>query len=372
MHPVLVPTHLCILPTPLIAARFYFQSYLFPTLCRSAIHCHRYLQHLPKGPITLRKDITMVKALPQAPVAPASPPPAMQDGAGQTAADQGHDGRPVVQQKQTIDTQEITRRDVHTASSVTAQRRVPIDSAKEQTAGNQPAIQRVTSKEGPQSISPRSQTTNRSKPVLVRGPSNKPDMKKKHQPNDKSTSPKLPPIESFSFQDILVSIGPEADSSIDAIAEICGRSKMSLAAEHSSHRPPHGQLATTGSSPDNFFLPARLEPVAEMSSHRPHTRSMSKSLALATGSAHNGDRLPGNPTAATSCVTSHTHTTMSSHGNIENTSTTASGSLLPQILAWLRRSGSATTSDQPSASGQDAGAVRAMHRLLNDTTEAQS
>lgn len=57
MHPVLVPTHLCILPTPLIAARFYFQSYLFPKLCRSAIYCHRYLQHLSKRPITLRKDI---------------------------------------------------------------------------------------------------------------------------------------------------------------------------------------------------------------------------------------------------------------------------------------------------------------------------
>lgn len=313
----------------------------------------------------------MVKALPQAPVAPASPLPAMQDGAGQTAAHRGQDGRAVTQQKRIIDTQEITRRDVHTASSVNAQRRLPKSSAKEQTPVNQPAVRRVRSEEAPPSTLPGSQTTNSSKPVLVRGPSTKPDMKKKQQPVDKSTSPRLPPVESFSFPDILASIGPEADSSIDAIAEICGRSKMSLAAEHSSHRPPQGQLATRGSSPDNFFLPARLEPVAEMGSHRPHTRSMSKGLALATGSAQNGDGLPSNPTAATSCVTSHAHTAMSSHGNNESTSTTTSGSLLPQILAWLRRSGSATTSEQPSASGPDAGAAGAMHRLLSDTSEAQ-
>lgn len=36
MQPILVTTHLCILRDPLIAARFYFQYYFFPKLCRSA------------------------------------------------------------------------------------------------------------------------------------------------------------------------------------------------------------------------------------------------------------------------------------------------------------------------------------------------
>lgn len=314
----------------------------------------------------------MVKAPPQANVADAAASPsAMQHGAGQRVADQGQDGNVVGQRKPTTAAQEITRRDVHTASSINAQRRLPKIEAKEQSPGHQPAIRCVKSKEAPQNSLPKSQTTASSKPVLVRGPSTKPDMKKKTQPIRKSTSPKLPPVESFSFQDILGSIGPEANASIDAIAEICGRSKMSLAAEHSSHRPPQGHLATTGSSPDSLFLPARLEPVAETSSNRPHTRSVSKSLALATGSAHNVDGLPGNPTAATSNVTSHTHTSTSGHGKGEGTSTTASASLLPQVLAWLRRSGSTTINEQTSASGQDAGAVSAMHRLLNDTSEAQ-
>ena len=320
----------------------------------------------------------MVKAPPQAPVAdaPASPP-AMQDVAGHRPAGHAQDRNVVSQQKPATAAQEITRRDVHTASSINAQRRLAKSGAKGDPLVHPPAARRCKTGESSQTKSPKSQitstksqTTTSSKPVLVRGPSNKPDMKKKHQPVDKSTSPKLPPVESFSFQDILSSIGPEANESIDAIAEICGRSKMSLAAEHSSHRPPQGQFATTRSSPDPFFLPARLEPVAETSSNRPHTRSMSRSLALATGAAHNGDGLPGDPTAATSNVTSHTHTSASGHEKACS-STTASVSLLPQVLAWLRRSGSATTNEPSSASGQDVGAISAMHRLLNDTSEAQ-
>ena len=314
----------------------------------------------------------MVKAPPQPLLADAAASsPTMQDRAGQRTTE-GHDASVVGQQKPTTAAQEITRRHVHTASSINAQPRLPKSNAKEQNPTHQKAITRVKSKEAPKNTPPKSQSTTSSKPVLVRGPSTKPDMKKKHQPANKSTSPKIPPVESFSFQDILASIGPEANASIDAIAEICGRSKMSLAAEHSSHRPPQGQLATIGSSPDNMVVPARLEPVEEMSSNRPHTRSMSKSLALATGSAYVGDGLPSDPTAATSNVTSHTHTSTSSHGQGEATSTTASASLLPQVLAWLLRSSSTATNEQSSASGHDAGAVSAMHRLLNDTSEAQS
>lgn len=332
----------------------------------------KYLQHLFQQPITLRKDMTMVQAPPQAPVADASASPqAMQHGAGHELADQGQHGKA---QKPTTAAQEIGKRDVHTASPNNTQSRL----ANKQARVLQPAIRRFKSGEASQTTSPKSQdplpkspTTASSKPVLVRGPSTKPDMKKKHHSTDKSTSPKLPPIESFSFQDILGSIGPEANASIDAIAEICGRSKMSLAAEHSSHRPPHSQLAATAGSPDASFLPARLEPVAEMGPDRRHTRSISRSLALTTGSAQNGDGLPGSPTAATSNVTSHTHTTTSGYGKAEDTSPSASASLIPQVLAWLRRSGSTTTNEGNNASGQDDGAMKTMHRLLNDTAETR-
>ena len=371
MHPVLMTTHICILPPTYRSAFLLPVVPLHQTLSISDSTVLESAASL-KEPIASHKDITMVKAPPQAPVAdaPASPP-AMQDGVGQRPAGQGKDGNVVGLQKPTTAAQEITRRDVHTASSINAQRRLAKNSAKEQPPVHQPAIRRIKTEDSSKNTSPKSQTTTRSKPVLVRAPSTKPDMKKRHQPMDRSTSPKLPSVESFSFQDILISIGPEANASIDAIAEICGRSKMSLAAEHSSHRPPQGQLATTESSPDNFFLPARLEPVAETSSFRPHTRSMSRSLALANGSVRNGDGLPSNPTAATSNVTSHTHTSTSSHGKGDGAPSTAAASLLPQVLAWLRRSGSATTNEQAGASGQDVGAVIAMHRLLNETSEAQ-
>ena len=357
---------------PLIAARSYFQSHLFPKLCRSPTLPSYISAASSQEPIASRKDKTMVKAPPQAPVADApTPPPAMQDGAGQSPAGQGQDGEVVGQRKPTTAAQEITRRDVHTASSINAQRRLVQSSAKEQTPAHQSAIRRIKPEGASQTTSSKSQPTPSSKPVLVRRPSAKPAMKKKHQPMDNSASPKLPPVESFSFQDILGSIGPEANASIDAIAEICGRSKMSLAAEHSSHRPPQAQLVTTEGSPDGSFLPARLEPVAETSPNRPHTRSMSKSLALATGSAHNGVGLSGDATAATSNVTSHNHTGTSDQGKGEGASMTVSASLLPQVLGWLRRSGSATTNEQINASGQDAGAVSIMHRLLNDTSEAR-
>ena len=311
----------------------------------------------------------MVKAPLQAPVADAAAStPAMQHSAGRRLANQKHHARGVDKPQATTAAHETTRRDVHTASSVNAQRRLAKSAANEQAPDRPPAVRHLKSDEGPKNPPPKSPTTN-SKPVLVRGPSTTPNMmkKKKHPPADKSTSPKIPPVESFSFQDILGSIGPEANASIDAIAEICGRSKMSLAAEHGSHRPPQGQLATTGSNPDNRFLPARLEPVAETSSNRPHTRSMSKNLALATGS-------PGNPTAAASNVTSHTHTSApgDGKGGGPSTSASASASLLPHVLAWLRRSGSTTVNEQISAPSQDAGAVNAMHKLLNDTSEAQS
>lgn len=314
----------------------------------------------------------MVKAPQQALVADAAAsPPAMQDGAAQTAADQTNDDQGAGQQSPATAAQHITRSHLHTASSTNAQPQLPTIDPKEQNPGHQSAIRRVKSKESTiRDTPPKSQNISGSKPVLVHGPSTKPDMKKKHQPVDKSTSPKLPPVESFSFQDILGTLGPEANASIDAIAEICGRSKMSLAAEHSSHRPPQGQLSTTGSSPDNFFLPGRLEPVAETSSERPHTRSTSRSLALATGAAQNGTGLPGTPTAATSNVLSHTHTCSSGRGRDGGSSTTTSVSLLPQVLAWLRHS-SSTTNEQTSASGQDAGAASVMHRLLNDTPDAQ-
>ena len=53
----------------------------------------------------------------------------------------------------------------------------------------------------------------------------------------------LPPLSAFSFSEILAAIDPEVRSSIDTIAEICGKSRLSLANEYASHMPPHGDLS---------------------------------------------------------------------------------------------------------------------------------
>lgn len=60
-------------------------------------------------------------------------------------------------------------------------------------------------------------------------------------------SDQLPSADDFSFSAILRAVDPEIRDAIDAIAEICARSRMSLADEYDSHLPPQGEI--TGSGP---------------------------------------------------------------------------------------------------------------------------
>ena len=264
---------------------------------------------------------------------------------------------------------EITRRDVHTASSINSQRRFPKPTAKEANLAHQSALRRVKGKDiAPQpSTTPSQSSSTTSKPVLVRKPSNKTDMRKKQKPtiDTRARSPKLPPVESFSFQDILASIGPEAEDSIDAIAEICGRSKMSLAEEHGSHRPPHGDMYLGQNSPAESVPPMRLETVEEIRSAGPHTRSKTRALALANAS-HAGETISSEATAAASNII------IAGHNSTASLSNPAQASLLPQILAWLRRAAPGSTSDSSGISDRNEGAVRALHNLLNDTASMHS
>jgi len=61
-----------------------------------------------------------------------------------------------------------------------------------------------------------------------------------------SNSPlaKLPPVDDFSFDGILRAVEPEIQSALDAIAEICARSRMSMASAHAAHMPPTGEIVT--------------------------------------------------------------------------------------------------------------------------------
>ncbi|KAF2871326.1 hypothetical protein BDV95DRAFT_494677 [Massariosphaeria phaeospora] len=55
----------------------------------------------------------------------------------------------------------------------------------------------------------------------------------------------LPQIEDFSFSAILRAVDPEIRDAIDAIAEICARSRTSLADEYDAHLPPQGEITST-------------------------------------------------------------------------------------------------------------------------------
>ncbi|XPT03637.1 hypothetical protein M3J09_012725 [Ascochyta lentis] len=56
----------------------------------------------------------------------------------------------------------------------------------------------------------------------------------------------LPAIEDFSFSAILRAVDPEIREAIDAIAEICAKSRLSLADEYDAHLPPQGEITGAG------------------------------------------------------------------------------------------------------------------------------
>lgn len=266
---------------------------------------------------------------------------------------------------------EITRRDVHTASSISAQRRHYKANPKETNLAHQAAIRRsaVKGKDSAQIIPLESSSAANSKPVLVRAPSIKTDMKRKTKTRVGAESPQLPPLESFSIQDILTSIGPEAEASIDAIAEICGRSKMSLADEHSSHRPPHVQLVTTGSSPAESLPSMRLEPVVEATSVGPQSRSKTRSLNLARAFPDR-ETAVGSTTAATSNVTSQAQAKVMKQTRNETSAEPAPAPLLSQVLAWLRRS--TPGNEAASTSDRDTRVENTLRSMLSDTDSMRS
>lgn len=59
-------------------------------------------------------------------------------------------------------------------------------------------------------------------------------------------SEQLPSTDDFSFSAILRAVDPEIRDAIDAIAEICARSRLSMADEYDAHLPPQGEITSTG------------------------------------------------------------------------------------------------------------------------------
>ncbi|KAI4236664.1 MAG: hypothetical protein L6R40_006106 [Gallowayella cf. fulva] len=216
-------------------------------------------------------------------------------------------------------------------------------------------------------------------PVLVREYSQgSPTSNSPRQSKMKSTkrssghrSSEMPPLESFSFQDILASIDSDVHLSIDKIAEICGRSKLSMADEYSSHMPPQSDFSLPNLQGLSELIPtSRLDPVEEASSTHEvaddarSARSRVARLSLAGVATNPGDLLSA-PVTATSAVASYSQPSGMEIGHRGSVNRDA---YVPQFLAWLRTSrGNESRSSQ--ASRRDSGAANALQRILSGPPE---
>ncbi|KAL8719335.1 MAG: hypothetical protein Q9225_003656 [Loekoesia sp. 1 TL-2023] len=198
-------------------------------------------------------------------------------------------------------------------------------------------------------------------------------MRQKRNSTKNGDSSEMPSLESFSFQDILASIDPEIHGSIDKIAEICGRSRMSLADEYSSHLPPQGDFPMPSLQDHVDQVPvSRLEPVEEASSTHEESTSDSRSarvraarLSLVGSPVREHGELSSAPVIATSTIASHTQSSALREG-AEGSETQSS--YVPQLLAWLRGS----RDDPPRSSylsRRDSGAANALQRILGSSAD---
>ncbi|KAL8902474.1 MAG: hypothetical protein Q9207_004672 [Kuettlingeria erythrocarpa] len=225
---------------------------------------------------------------------------------------------------------------------------------------------------------PDAATTASTQPVLVREYSPSPPnrsskqsrMRKHRSSGGNRDSSEMPPLESFSFQDILAAIDPEVHGSIDKIAEICGRSKMSLADEYSSHLPPQGDFSLLGLAEQAGI--SRLEPVEETSSILEETaqdpspsRSRAARLSLVGNSNQSHGDLLSAPVTATSAVASSPQLRDVRQGSQGPEGQSA---YVPQFLAWLR---SSRDDPQPSSrtSRRNSGAAIALQRILSGSAD---
>jgi len=112
---------------------------------------------------------------------------------------------------------------------------------------------------------------------------------------------KLPPVEAFSFDGILRAVGPEIYDSIDSIAEICAKSKLSMADEYSAHLPPQGEIFE---SEGIFAVP-------------PHRMGLSdRALTTVTEASSSSERLVGSGNSKAS--TRSGKGKMTAYGSLQN------------------------------------------------------
>lgn len=227
-------------------------------------------------------------------------------------------------------------------------------------------FRRLTESKAKQYTPADSASTANSQPVLVRAyPTAAPEstvMYRSRRQPPLEPLPTPPPLSSFSFQDILQEIDQEIQPSIDAIAEIFGRSKLSLADEYSSHLPPQGELSFPASQSQTEVLEAipsaRLEPVEEAKPENARRQS----LAL-VGVGGTVQPKSGAIAATNTATVESTGGSIPQEGNGESD---IGASLLPYVLGWLRNS-NPRREPRSRRSSVDPRAAQSLQKILGDT-----
>lgn len=237
--------------------------------------------------------------------------------------------------------------------------------AKERFFAHSAALRRLNGSKPQKPTATDSTSTANTQPVLVHpDPRTEEDwtMRRSRRKSTLVPSTDLPPLSSFSFQDILKEIDQEVTPSLDAIAEIFGRSKLSLADEYGSHLPPQGELSFPATPGQNEILGAipnpRLEPVEEATPG--HKRRQSLALVGVAGSTTQ----KSNAVAATST----TSVESAAGGPRRETDSEADtqASLLPYVVSWLR---SSHAKREPSSrrSSVDPRASESLQKILGES-----
>lgn len=209
--------------------------------------------------------------------------------------------------------------------------------------------------------------------------SRKSKMRNKRRSRIDEKSCELPLLENFSFQDILASIDSDVKESIDAIAEICGRSRMSLADQYGSHLPPQGELTSLLEHGDtqipqsgNFDLQQESISTSQANPNRSqhHDRGTSASLSL-VGNLYPRTSGPSSaPVVATAGINSQSVPNSFTYDHIGATiaPVDTQPTLLPHVLSWLRPSNPSLAAGghdvAPAAEGDQDPAAQALHRIL--------
>lgn len=225
-------------------------------------------------------------------------------------------------------------------------------------------------------------------PVLVRSyinstPQDNSSQKAKMRNNRRSRvdekSCELPRPDRFSFEDILASIDSDVKGSIDAIAEICGRSRMSLADQYGSHLPPQGVLTSLLEHSDaqisqtGYLLPQQdSSPSSQLTRNQTQDRDRRNPVNLGlVGNLHpRRSAALSAPVVATSNINSQSIPNSSTHEQAAAITASADprSTLLPHVLSWLRRSSASLAAGAHEGSqatdGDYNSAAETLHRIL--------